>query len=60
MATPKAEKKTEVRILVDTWIDGVLVKPNTVLACDPASAKHLVSSGVADDSAAAVKAAKAE
>lgn len=52
-------KKIEVRILVDAWIDGVLVKANTVIECDPAAAKHIVASGVADDSAAAVKAAKA-
>ena len=53
-------KKTEVRILVDTYIDGVLVKANTVVECETSRSKFLVTSGVADNSADAIKAAKLE
>ncbi len=58
MAKAKESKTIEVRILVDTVVDGITHPSNTVATLDVAVAKELVAQGAADATPAAVAAAK--
>jgi DNA replication initiation complex subunit (GINS family) len=56
-AAKKKANGVKVRILVDHPHDGGVLRCNTVATLDKATAAALVKGGIADDSAAAVKAA---